>query len=295
PEGDLNGDCVVDYEDVEIMADAWLDSDCNCIEEYGEMPSPPVTAPNMVAWYKFNDGSGDTANEEINNYDGTISVLDANVSWFTGHEGGALDFDGGWVSVPNGVTLLNLTDAVTVSCWIDRATSDDGKIVVKGRNDWETYALEINDNHGRFFVRDANNREDQYTVDSSSELPVNSWIHIAGTYDGNELTLYVNGRVAANSVHPLGGNLVADANDGLVIAGRWGDSGGSFTGTIDDVRIYDYALSGGEICYIASDGDGVAELVNIANVFTNESEQAVNLRDFVKLADNWLKRKLWPE
>jgi hypothetical protein len=245
--------------------------------------------------------TGKCANEEINNYDGTISVIDVNVSWFAGHEGGALDFDGGWVSVPNGVTQLNLTDAVTVCCWIDRAGSvdDEGKIVVKGRDDWETYALEVSDeNRGRFFVRDANDRDNQYSIDSSSELPVNSWMHVAGTYDGNELTLYVNGQVAANSVHPLRENLAADANDGLGIAGRWGDTGGRFIGTIDDVRIYDYALSGGEICYIASDGDGVADMVNIANVFTNESEgtkQAVNLRDFAKLAENWLVTRLWPE
>ncbi|MHC4487450.1 MAG: LamG domain-containing protein, partial [Planctomycetota bacterium] len=304
PEGDLNGDCDVDFEDVEIMADAWLDSDCNCIEEYGSMPSPQGE-PSLVAWYEFNDGSGGTATDSTtNDYDGTISVDDVNVFWTApGYDGTgyALDFTGGWVSVPNGVTQLNLTDAVTVCCWVNRAQSvdDEGKIVVKGRDDWETYALEVSDeNRGRFFVRDTNDRENQYSIDSSSELPVNSWIHVAGTYDGNELTLYVNGRVAANSVHPLRENLAADANDGLGIAGRWGDTGGRFIGTIDDVRIYDYALSGGEICYIASDGDGVADMVNIANVFTNESEgtkQAVNLRDFAKLAENWLVTRLWPE
>jgi hypothetical protein len=288
-EGDFNRDCTADWQDVEIMADDWLEADANL---------NPVQAPgdaNLVGWWKLDEEPDSNVTDYAGDNNGVIETLNTNVWWVAGHnDTNALRFDGGWVSVPNGVTLLNLTDAVTVSCWIDRATSDDGKIVVKGRNDWETYAMEINDNHGRFFVRDANDRENQYSIDSSDELPVNSWIHIAGTYDGNELTLYVNGRVAANSVHPLGENLVADVNDGLVIAGRWGDDGGSFTGTIDDVRIYDYALSGGEICYIASDGDGVADMVNIANVFTNESKQVVNLRDFAKLADNWLKRQLWP-
>ncbi len=296
PEGDLNGDCVVDYEDVKIMADAWLDSDCNCIEEYGEMP-PPQGEPSLVAWYKFNDGSGGTATDSTsNNYHGTISVLDANVSWFTGHEGDALDFTGGWVSVPNGPTQLNLTNAVTVSCWINRAESSDDSIqlVCKGRDNWETYSLEVTgDENLKLGIRDPNG--DDKGIESDKTLPLDEWLHIAGTCDGNNMTLYLNGRVEKTEEK---GNFTfyADANDGLGIAERWGDDDFyPFIGTIDDVRIYDYALSGGEICYIASDGDGVAEMVNIANVFKPEgTKQVVNLRDFAKLANNWLKRQLWP-
>jgi hypothetical protein len=285
------------------MAGTWLDSDCNCIEEYGSMP-PPKGEPNLVAWYEFSEGSGGTAHDSTgNDYDGTISVLDVNIFWtspgFDG-AGSALDFLGGWVTVPNEVTpKLNLTDAVTMCVWINLAeiTNEWVQIVSKGRDDYETFSLEINEDGGlTFFVRDVNDRGDAKSLDSERTLLTDAWIHVAGTYDGNCLTSYVNGKVHMQDPN-IQVKLYTDANDGLVIGGRWGGKG-NFRGTIDDVRIYDYGLSGGEICYIASKSDGIAEMVNIANVFTNESEgtkQAVNLKDFAEVAKNWLKVKLWPE
>jgi hypothetical protein len=110
----------------------------------------------------------------------------------------------------------------------------------------------------------------------------------------------VNGRVELQDPN-LQVTLYTDANDGMGIGGRWGD-GGDFKGTIDDVRIYDYGLSGGEICYIASDGDGVVEMNNKANVFVDQpeatTEQVVNLKDFAVLMIEWLAKEqplLWPE
>jgi hypothetical protein len=313
PQADISGpykecDCQVDYYDLDLMAGQWLDSDCNCVEEYGSMPAPPEA--NLVAWYKFNDGSGSTATDSTsNNYDGTIEVIDVNVFWVTGHNdaGYALEFDGGWVSVPNETTLkLNLPNSVTVCAWVDLAEpiDDDTQIVCKGRNDKETYALELNkDGKFRFKVRKSNG--DDVDIDSGDKLPTDEWVHIAGTCDGNNMTLYLNGQVEKSEQKGDLTPFLVDANDGLGIAERPGDLGTNswypFIGTIDDVRIYDCNLSGAEICYIASDGDGVAEIVKIANIFTDEPEgtpQAVNLKDFAVLMIEWLAEEqplLWPE
>jgi hypothetical protein len=138
PQADLSGpydecDCKVDFYDLDYMADQWLESDCNCIEEYGSMPAPQGE-PNLVAWYKFDDGDGNQATDSTsNNYHGTVSVNDVNVFWVTPGANGtgyALEFTGGWVSVPN-ETKLNLTDAVTVCAWINLVgpVSDSMQIV----------------------------------------------------------------------------------------------------------------------------------------------------------------------
>jgi hypothetical protein len=315
PQADISGpydecDCQVDYYDLDYMVGQWLESDCNCVEEYGSMPEPPEA--NLVAWYKFDDGSGNQATDSTSNdYDGTVSVNDVNVFWVTpgaNDAGAALEFDGGWVSVPNETTpKLNLTEAVTVCAWIKRAgpASDDMQVVCKGRNDNETYSLDTGDDEELVLgIRDSNGG-DMKDVKGDSELAIDEWLHIAGTCDGNNMTIYLNGKVVKTEKK---GNFkfFVDANDGLGIAERWGDLGTNswypFIGTIDDVRIYDYALSGAEICYIASDGDGVAEMNNNANVFVDQpeatTEQVVNLKDFAVLMNEWLAKEqplLWPE
>ncbi|MHC4501184.1 MAG: LamG-like jellyroll fold domain-containing protein, partial [Planctomycetota bacterium] len=97
PEGDLNYDCTVDFEDVEIMADEWLEADVNL----GEVKEP--CDANLVGWWKLDDGSGSTATDSSGkNHNGTIQILDANVSWVSGRNdvNSALEFDGGRVRVP---------------------------------------------------------------------------------------------------------------------------------------------------------------------------------------------------
>jgi len=298
PKADLSGNCIVDFADIEIMADAWLDSDVNL----GEVVKPD--ANGLVGWWKLDEAAADTnIATDYSDYDnnGVIETLNANVWWVAaGHDGNALEFDGGVVEIADdgNTPELRPNRKVTACAWINRAHSvdDEEKVVVKGRDNWETYALEVSDeNLARFLVRDANDRENQYTIDSPNELPVDSWVHIAGTYDGNELTVYVNGQVAANSVHPLWEKLAADANDGFAIAGRWGDSSGRFTGTIDDVRVYNYVLSLEEVRYIATDTTGILALESIADLYKEPlGKGAINLKDFAELAKDWLKKQLWP-
>ena len=78
---------------------------------------------------------------------------------------------------------------------------------------------------------------------AAARLPRKAWTHLATTYDGSTLRLYVNGTLVSRrsvsgpmrtSGRPLriGGNAV------------WGEF---FKGSIDDVRVYDHALSGAEL------------------------------------------------
>ncbi|MHC4498377.1 MAG: LamG domain-containing protein, partial [Planctomycetota bacterium] len=168
-------------------------------------------------------------------------------------------------------------------------------VVIKGEDNEETFGLEVNSDDGLAFIfRDANNPGDVVGVTSGETLPGDEWIHVGGTYDANEQTCYVNGVVEdSNTRGAL--ELLSDANDGMGIGGRYGDTSQRFDGKIDDVRVYDRGLSRAEIAWLASQGTGEVLLDSAANLHSGESPEAINLRDLAKLLVTWLEQKLWPE
>ena len=135
----------------------------------------------------------------------------------------------------------------------------------------------------------------EYIVENEG-LSVDEWIHVAGTYDGAWMKLYIDAELVAEGNDANSILLSQDTND-LSIGNRGEDDDNEFDGMIDDVQIYDYALPADQSCYIASRGDGIVDMDmdSIANIFTEEDRQAVNFRDFADLAMDWLKpAKLWP-
>jgi hypothetical protein len=80
-------------------------------------------------------------------------------------------------------------------------------------------------------------------VNGTAALPVNTWSHVAGTYDGTTLRLYVNGTQVTSKA--VTGSIVSSTGP-LRIGGNsiWGEY---FRGRIDEVRIYNRALSAPEI------------------------------------------------
>jgi hypothetical protein len=242
-----------------------------------------------------------------NGHDGVIETNTVNVEWVAGHPNDvnyALDFDGGRVLVPDSQELRPLHQ-VSVAAWAKYSEAQSsGRIVAKGKNDKETYLLEIGDKDELvFLVRDGNdpNLDDypDYTAESDKDaVERDEWVHVAGTYDGNSVKAYVNGEVVAedndanSNVIPF---LSQDTND-LAIGSKPEATDNPFKGIIDDVRVYDRGLTAAEIGYLASDGSGIVEEQSIANLIDDEApgESVVNMRDFDVLADEWLKREFWP-
>lgn len=83
-----------------------------------------------------------------------------------------------------------------------------------------------------------------YTA-SAAPLPVNAWAHIASTYDGQTLVLYVNGQ--ARRTIPVQFALTAQSTPLVVGGGRSAQHGDSFRGAIDEVVLLDRALSAAEV------------------------------------------------
>ncbi|MHC4501048.1 MAG: LamG-like jellyroll fold domain-containing protein [Planctomycetota bacterium] len=84
---------------------------------------------------------------------------------------------------------------------------------------------------------------------------------------------------------------------GLATGNRSDDTNRQFKGIIDEVRVYAYALSAGEVAWLATDGTGNVALRSEANLYDQEpeGEKAINLRDIALLiAEHWLEEKKWP-
>jgi len=283
PDYDFSGNCIVDVADVGIMADAWLASDA-CL---------PVTAPTAspVGWWKLDGNANDSAGTAHGTAEGTFQ-------WITGHiDTGAIEFtgDGGRVLVPN-AAQLNPTTAVTAMAWVNysQTTDYEARIVAKGADegDRETFALQLGDSVG-WFVRDANTQ--RHAADSDEQTRRGEWFYAAGSYDGDKVRCYVNGRLGGeDSVGSF--NLLVDAN-GVGIGNRTDALNRALIGAIDDVRIYNVALSDENVAYIATQGSGYVPLQAEVNIYDAEAagSKAVNFKDLAELMTAWLEQKLWPQ
>ena len=81
------------------------------------------------------------------------------------------------------------------------------------------------------------------TVDGASVLPLNTWSHLAATYDGGTLRLFVNGSQVSSLT--VSGSLVTST--GVLTIGGESIWGKNFRGILDEVRIYNHALSAAQI------------------------------------------------
>ena len=163
-----------------------------------------------------------------------------NTTWTAGRYGRGLAFNGSnsWVTV-NSSASLNLVNALTLEAWVSPAVSNGWRTIIFKELD-AIYELYASSSSGPGAGVNIGGYQEVF---SGTRLPTNTWSHVATTWDGTTLRLYVNGvQVASRAV---AGTLSATSNP-LRIGGNanWGEY---FAGTIDEVRVYNRALSAAEI------------------------------------------------
>jgi PKD repeat protein len=195
----------------------------------------------LVAAYGFEETSGTTVTDVSNN--GNTGTIKEAVRINTGKYGKALQFDGinDWVTVNDSATL-DLSTAMTLEAWVypQSLANNGGTVLLKeitGGAVYNLYAHETSDlpvssfNNGTYRV-----------ISGLSPLPVNQWSHLVATYDGQYQRLYVNGTQVAQraqtGVIQQGGILRIGGNS------IWGEY---FKGYIDEVRVYNRALTATEV------------------------------------------------
>jgi hypothetical protein len=203
--------------------------------------SPQST--NLVGAWGFDETSGTTAADASGR--GNAGTLDG-PTWSTaGKFGGALSFDGvnDWVTIPD-ANVLDLTTGMTMEAWVRPSAIGSlwRCVMLKEQPADLIYALYAGDSRGHAAT-------DVFTsadigLSGTATTALNTWTHLAATYDGSTLRLYVNGVQAASRA--VTGSI--RASTGVLRIG--GDSSWSdewFSGLIDEVRLYNRALSATEI------------------------------------------------
>ncbi len=210
--------------------------------------APPVAVPTdpgtdaLVAYYAFENNANDSSG---NGLDGTIVGTPGYVAGVTGM---ALSLDGVDDHVDCGDNgNFDITEAITLSAWVntsDAGNSEHNPFVCKGD---QSYAIKhASGNSIEFFIYDST----WQTLDSPVNDSFNGvWHHVAGTFDGNRLLLYVDGSVVKSMDYT---GAIAKTTYPVNIGRNSQNTDRLYEGLIDEVRIYDRALSEGEILFLAN-------------------------------------------
>jgi chitodextrinase len=194
----------------------------------------------LVAAYSLNEGSGTTVGDSSGNSNtGTIT----GATWTTaGKYGSALSFNGTNAKITiNNSPSLNLTTGMTLEAWVNPAVKPPNwqSIIDKDVDNYYLMAgsaLASPASGGTFSVGVNQN------VFGRSSLAANTWVHLAATYDGTAVRLYVNGVLVSSQAQT--GAIVASTKAIHIGADFYGEY---FNGVIDEARIYNRALSQAEI------------------------------------------------
>ncbi len=285
PDADFDGDCAVDFQDLQDLAYSWLD------KGYNIYPAAAPKAP--VAWYKFDGNADDSAGS-------AHGQLHGHPNFVEGVYGRAISFDGykDSVEITNAPYLFaRIRTAITIAFWQYGTDSIhhtdtlccsnyayniyDPTIAINlgtwkspGKYNWDcgspwSFDNRLSGNH-------------KYKTEWSGR-----WNHWAFTKDAGtgKMQIFLNGLLYDSRT---GANSIISAITSFEIGSGWY---GGYDGLIDDFRIYDYALSEAEIAYAATNGTGIFDLPLLSPADLN-SDNRIDFKDFALLADNWLNEHL---
>ena len=229
---------------------------CGSVNAGGPPDAAADAAPQLaglVAWYRMDALANRVVSDVTGHHDGTCGAGACPLVNSEGRIGGAYVFDGKdeLIRVPS-VAELETTTAFTVTAWINRAPgSADACIVNKsvgsnGNNSWQL-CLRAADGAPAFFSA-ATTGADALT--SEMTLETARWYHVALWWNGMTKAIYVDGArlvfkdVAAISFDDSDITIGSDVDAGMLVD--------PFNGLVDDVRIYNRALSANELMALTS-------------------------------------------
>ncbi|UCF15578.1 MAG: LamG domain-containing protein [Phycisphaerales bacterium] len=285
---DFNGDCLVNFPDMQELATTWLETGHNTYT--AAEPNAPV------AWYKFDGNTDDSAGG------GAHGIRRGDPIYANGVYGQSIAFDGydDSVELTRTVNLFSsIRSGITIAFWqhgLDSPRRTDtlfcsnyaygveDPVISANLGCWRAPG-EYNWDCGRPWSFNGRLSGDhRYQSEWSGR-----WNHWAFTKDvaSGKMQLFLNGRLYDSRD---GSNSPISGVSSFQIGSGWY---GGYDGLIDDFRIYDYALSQPEIVHAATNGTGIFDLPLMLPADLNDDNR-IDLADFALFADNWLQDRIRP-
>jgi hypothetical protein len=195
---------------------------------------------DLVAYFPFNGNANDESG--FNNH-GTVNGATLVTDRF-GNQNSAYQFDGinDYIEVSNSASL-NFENFITVNFWIKVGEFFEREAYPLSHGNWENrWKISVTDKRIRWTVKTSSGIKD---LDSETELTLNSLYNVTTVYDGSDYEIYINGKLDALST--FSGSILQTNIDFMIGQVLPGDNRYNFKGVLDDIRIYNYALSFQEI------------------------------------------------
>ncbi|MCP4262265.1 MAG: LamG domain-containing protein [Planctomycetes bacterium] len=203
--------------------------------------------PDLVAHWRFDDGSGTTlADASGNGHDGTLM---GDPKWVPGKFGGALEFDGDGDYVDCGSSPdFAIPVNISITCWIKVNVFDKTwqAIITTSDSSWRVHRSSSSNN-----IAWGSSGLTPTDLTGTTDVSTGDWFHIAAVYNGTQKLLYIDGNLDASSDST--GSITASSVP-VFIGENSGATGRFWDGLIDDVRIYRRALSETEILGVMAGG-----------------------------------------
>ncbi|MHC4587159.1 MAG: LamG domain-containing protein, partial [Planctomycetota bacterium] len=203
-----------------------------------------TASADLVAHWKLDDGSGTTATDSVGSNHGTFV---GNPQWIEGIKVGALDFDGASSVNCGSDTSLDVTGPFSCTIWIRPGTDGNQAVCPLSKAESPNWSWQLRYGWSPAPAGFTNIMGWQFNsaardwVWVHQELAIGEWYHIAASNDGATVKCYLDG-VETDS-KPMTG--FASSNTTFLIGSDgWNDD---WIGAIDDVRLYDHALTEPEI------------------------------------------------
>jgi hypothetical protein len=208
------------------------------------------TIGTLVGYWKMEEGGGTTLVDASGN--GNHAGLSGSPTWPEGVDGLALGLDGttDYGTVPDDDSL-DATDGITLALAVKPERTGTQDLLTKAATDTtDGYSLSLASSGVPFVRFNQASSGEALRLNATTPYPVdgNTWIHLAATYDGTDIRIYVDG--AEEAVSPQ--TFVISANALELGIGAQSDGTRHFQGAVDDVRVYSRALSGPEIAELAT-------------------------------------------
>ena len=228
-----------------------------------------VTTVGRIAYWEFNENSGNTINDSEGSNNGTMTGAD----WVSGINGSALDFDGvgGHAEIPLTEELNFEGENTSLSVWFKMNELGENGTLLFNRM---KYILKL-DNHGKISLGLYNPTWSSVTTDWVDRVIDTDWHNVVVTYDGANLHMYLDAILIKTTATT---GEIQSSTSPIFIGNQ--DTQNNFAGIIDQVAIYTSTLTQSEITELYQNtpnpGTGNQDLISQWKLNSNSGTTAID-------------------